>query len=690
MSSGNISASNSTINTTTTINTPPKPQNTTIENDIELAVNLPPDENILHFDYRTDNLKQFINNINNSKQIKPLKICQWNIERGIKLDAIIDILRQTDADIIALQEIDCGLSRSEYIETGIAIAKELGLNYVFQREFIELEGDIDKQYFYEQYHNNSNPTTISRHNPSYQPNYRKSTTQISTTNVKHNPLIQYHPTPIATTSTYKYKHYGVKSDVPGCHGNCILTKFNIEQIISIEHQHHPYDWNKNGHLLNEPRTGARRTLCCVIQAPKSFIAKKLHNPNPNQDSFYIVDHLLQQPIDNTTDLGDKSMNINMDNDNSDNQSFISIPVYTCHLELFCGLIDRLKILAELFSHYRTNFHHQTQHILNQQNQPSKLESDTIEKQSYGLILGDFNTLAHSIARFSPKYCKDQLRWRSWGYTEAEWWYKYVLDTKQYQPNYYKYYSQLTNNHDNNSNSISTIDTPLSQFAFPQLTQHELVNLINPGFDESFGPAVETLTSYNGWFYGKLDWTLNNGFYVVNTDLINLDYSASDHRGMTLDVFLKPIEIFNQTSNNNNNSNIFSQFNPFSDNLLSPKLPLKPVIPHHLQPNFHPRTYLITPSINTKVNRNITTLCDSNDGNTSNQQAVNSHSIQLFSKNDHYIIYPVVRDFIDGYHDQSQGIIGFIQRNCTDFVQYSLSFIIPTIFAIFYVLLCFDQ
>jgi hypothetical protein len=42
------------------------------------------------------------------------------------------------------------------------------------------------------------------------------------------------------------------------------------------------------------------------------------------------------------------------------------------------------------------------------------------------ILGDLNTMAHSVARLSPNYCCDALRWRSLGSSEAAWWQRYVL------------------------------------------------------------------------------------------------------------------------------------------------------------------------------------------------------------------------------------------------------------------------
>lgn len=63
---------------------------------------------------------------------------QWNIERGYKLNAIIDELQRLDADVIALQEIDIHCARSSYEDTGLSIASALGLNYAFLCEFEEL------------------------------------------------------------------------------------------------------------------------------------------------------------------------------------------------------------------------------------------------------------------------------------------------------------------------------------------------------------------------------------------------------------------------------------------------------------------------------------------------------------------------------------------------------------------------
>lgn len=51
-------------------------------------------------------------------QSEALLTMQWNIERGYKLDQIVQELKQIDADVIALQEVDIGCERSDSIDTG--------------------------------------------------------------------------------------------------------------------------------------------------------------------------------------------------------------------------------------------------------------------------------------------------------------------------------------------------------------------------------------------------------------------------------------------------------------------------------------------------------------------------------------------------------------------------------------------
>ena len=72
----------------------------------------------------------------------PLTLLQWNIERGYKLQRIIEELKRVDADIISLQEVDVGCERSGGLDTGVEIAKALHMNYVFLSEFEEIRSPL--------------------------------------------------------------------------------------------------------------------------------------------------------------------------------------------------------------------------------------------------------------------------------------------------------------------------------------------------------------------------------------------------------------------------------------------------------------------------------------------------------------------------------------------------------------------
>jgi endonuclease/exonuclease/phosphatase family metal-dependent hydrolase len=66
------------------------------------------------------------------------RVVDWNIDRGLKLPAIIDFLGDTQADIIILQEVDINAHRTHRVNIAQEIARKLRLNYVFGREFVEL------------------------------------------------------------------------------------------------------------------------------------------------------------------------------------------------------------------------------------------------------------------------------------------------------------------------------------------------------------------------------------------------------------------------------------------------------------------------------------------------------------------------------------------------------------------------
>jgi endonuclease/exonuclease/phosphatase family metal-dependent hydrolase len=67
-----------------------------------------------------------------------LRVVSWNINRGLKLEGIVDFLAASNADLILLQEVDLNARRTHRLNIARDIAKRLKLNYVFAREFQEL------------------------------------------------------------------------------------------------------------------------------------------------------------------------------------------------------------------------------------------------------------------------------------------------------------------------------------------------------------------------------------------------------------------------------------------------------------------------------------------------------------------------------------------------------------------------
>jgi endonuclease/exonuclease/phosphatase family metal-dependent hydrolase len=69
---------------------------------------------------------------------KSLRIVDWNIERGQQLQGITEFLASVNADILILQEVDVNARRTHRVNIAEEIARKLGMNYVFGREFEEL------------------------------------------------------------------------------------------------------------------------------------------------------------------------------------------------------------------------------------------------------------------------------------------------------------------------------------------------------------------------------------------------------------------------------------------------------------------------------------------------------------------------------------------------------------------------
>jgi len=67
-----------------------------------------------------------------------IRVVNWNINRGLRLQGVIDFLCSIEADIVFLQESDLNARRTHRLNVAREIAQKLRMNYVFGREFQEL------------------------------------------------------------------------------------------------------------------------------------------------------------------------------------------------------------------------------------------------------------------------------------------------------------------------------------------------------------------------------------------------------------------------------------------------------------------------------------------------------------------------------------------------------------------------
>lgn len=65
-------------------------------------------------------------------------VVSWNIDRGAKLQGVVDFLAEAKADLVLLQEADVNAKRTGNRHVAQEVSRSLGLNYVFAPEFQEL------------------------------------------------------------------------------------------------------------------------------------------------------------------------------------------------------------------------------------------------------------------------------------------------------------------------------------------------------------------------------------------------------------------------------------------------------------------------------------------------------------------------------------------------------------------------
>jgi endonuclease/exonuclease/phosphatase family metal-dependent hydrolase len=67
-----------------------------------------------------------------------MRVVDWNINRGLQLQEIIEFLASVEVDLALLQETDLNARRTHHLNVAREISRELHMNYVFAREFEEL------------------------------------------------------------------------------------------------------------------------------------------------------------------------------------------------------------------------------------------------------------------------------------------------------------------------------------------------------------------------------------------------------------------------------------------------------------------------------------------------------------------------------------------------------------------------
>lgn len=165
-----------------------------------------------------------------------------------------------------------------------------------------------------------------------------------------------------------------------------------------------------------------------------------------------------------------------------------VRAYSLHLEVFCGIFGRLRQFADILRDAKEH----------------------LDEYPLQMVFGDLNTMAHGIARLSPLYCSDKLRLLSVGYSEAQWWQRYIFDHAT---------------HDRTS-----ISSRLAPHVPCNLSESDAQALTNPYFYDPFCMTKDTsLHKYYNMFSGKLDWALLRGFHALAKGMDNHEYKASDHK-----------------------------------------------------------------------------------------------------------------------------------------------------------------
>ncbi|EAN77796.1 hypothetical protein, conserved [Trypanosoma brucei brucei TREU927] len=300
------------------------------------------------------------------------------------------------------------------------------------------------------------------------------------------------------------------------HGNAILSSVaTLSNVTAIPH-YVGLDWEKHGVKLREPRCGFRYFMRCCI--------KSCERENVSMPDLYL---------------------------------------YSCHFEIFCGVLGRARQLVD---------------VLRDANALLK-ESEGMDQQPAFVLGGDLNTVVYGVVRLSKTVANDRMRFLSIGEKESCWLQRKILSRGMQWVDSAEPASQL-------SNIVSTLRR-LYNRVINSDTMYRLLYGFSPEELEAmdnkslcfYDPSdkVRSVTLDNPDFYGfvkgKLDWTLLSNVRVLPPELpedivhrlqesgsitsssaeslrsgqpvpdgyvlFNEDFSASDHKGLLIHLMQNP-------------------------------------------------------------------------------------------------------------------------------------------------------
>ena len=252
------------------------------------------------------------------------------------------------------------------------------------------------------------------------------------------------------------------------HGNAILSrKYSLQSPRAIEHSFN-LRWEECGKVLKEPRKGTRPLLTCFVH-----------------------DALSQNVLH----------------------------LYCLHLEIFCGILGRVRQLSDAI--------HDAQKILEGHNERGRRQSLRF------IIAGDLNTIGHSIVRLSRNICTDRMRVLSFGENEADWLQRKVL-ARTFEARRGIIFGLW-----NMCFGSSLAWRVLYGFSSDEFSRFDNSNLAFYDPFHKYHDVSLDNAKYKGFVQGKLDWTLLSNIKCTGTRMFNRNYAASDHCGLVVDCEFPP-------------------------------------------------------------------------------------------------------------------------------------------------------